>query len=43
MSLDKDHFGPVAQMDGPMEIRFVDEDQRECHERESRKKAGAQQ
>lgn len=26
-----------------MEIRFVDEDQRECHERESRKKAGAQQ
>ena len=30
-------------MNGPVEIRLVDEDQRKGHERERREKAGAQQ
>lgn len=43
MALDENHFGPVTQMDGPMEIRFVDEHQRQGHEGEGREEAGAQQ
>lgn len=43
MSLDENHFGPVTQMNGPVEIRFVDEDQREGHEGKCREEARAQQ
>lgn len=43
MSLDENHFGPVTQMNGPVEIRFVDEDQRERHEGKCREEARAQQ
>lgn len=41
MALDKDHFRPMAQVDGPVKIRFVDEDQRQRHEREHGEEAGA--
>ncbi len=43
MSLDEYHFRPVTQMNGPMEIRFIDEDQRERHKGKCREEARAQQ
>ena len=33
MALDKDHFGPVTQMNGPVEVGLIDEHQGQCSER----------
>jgi len=43
MALNEDHLGPVAQMDGPVEVRFVDQHQRDDHEREHGDQTGADQ
>lgn len=43
MALYENHFGPVAQMDRPVKVRLVNDDQGEGHERKGRHEAGAQE
>ena len=43
MALNEDHFGPVAQVDGPAEIGLVDQHQRDDHQREHGHQTGTDQ